>query len=212
MNKDGAVCYISAVFLNWSVLLTQAWLVLIAFEVSSQFRRAIPSRDARSMKRFKIYLILTFLYAAAVVTAAVVSDQKKELVGYGRYLNVCWIQNRMARIATYIAPQFAATVIGFASFSFVVFQVRRRSAQNQAVLSSQGRGANTLLIAAKLAALFGIAEIVSCIQIDHPSSEMELAINAAFALLYTILRCSRGVLLGIFYFKVEKIKCCCASE
>ena len=71
-------------------------------------------------------------------------------------------------------------------------------------LQHQGGRVNLLRVASKLAVLFGIAEIVSCVQIAQPSSELESIVNATFALTYTVLRSARGLMVFMFYFRINK--------
>ena len=62
LDTDEGLCYALSLCLHWSLLHCQAWLVVIAFNISSQFRRAIPNHDL-SVKRFVIYAFSSLFYA-----------------------------------------------------------------------------------------------------------------------------------------------------
>ena len=212
LNVEGMICYISAVCLHWALIHCQGWLAVIAFEISSQFSNVIPIRNIRCFKKMKKYAAISASYATLIVGISVAFDQTSNSVVYGRLMNVCWIQDQTARIVLYIIPQVSVTLIAIANVGYILYKVRQRAVENAAILQEQTRRINFQCMATKLAVLFGIVEIVSCIQIANPSTERQSAVNAAFAVLYTFVRSSRGVLLCLFYFRFKKYKCFKCSE
>ncbi|XP_057311654.1 uncharacterized protein LOC130649400 [Hydractinia symbiolongicarpus] len=200
-NASYHLCLSVAIFLHWSLLVSFTWCTVIAFDLVSTFGSFVVMSRRSSMKKFARRYLFVLALPTLIVVITVTLDQGSNVnVGYG-INHICWINYLHARIAAYIVPILLAFLVTLISLSYTIYKIHNNIQTNQNVLKSESKNAlKTIKIALKLIITLGLIEGIGFIQIVKTDlSERELAVNASFGFVYSLLRSLRGVMLWLVY-------------
>ena len=119
-------------------------------------------------------------------------------VGYGTLggRHGCWITSKRGKLYLYLIPSYISIFISFALLIFIVRNMNRNMAPG---ISANNNNINLPAMTLKLACAFGLAEIISLIEVGR-ENETGAIIDHVLSLLYSSLRCSRGILLFAVLF------------
>ena len=195
------LCKAIGIILHWSLLTAQMWVIVIAIDLASKFGVLTVVSRERNMKRFVRYCIFAFIVPTVIVLITLLlNETSKGYIGYGDY-GVCWIKDFNARIFSYIVPISIGFVLSVATISFTVYKISLAEHESRQILSkSVGRKINVYKIALKLVVILGVTEMLGFIQIRKGIlTENEQMFNSTFAMVYTVLRSFRGMMLWFVY-------------
>ena len=194
-------CKVIAIVLHWALLAAQVWTAVIAFDLLSKFGSVALALTKKSSKRFYQYCLIAYLIPSIILALTVTLNETSVYgIGYGKR-NTCFIYNFYPKLYFYIIP-FAITFVStVACFIFTIIFIWKHEDKIRKSIKDSGRdNRDVTCIALKLIAALGIIEGVGLIQISKSIfSESELVFNSVFAVIYTILRSFRGVILCFIY-------------
>ena len=196
-------CKVIAIVLHWALLAAQVWTAVIAFDLLSKFGSVALALTKKSNKRFCQYCLTAYLPPSIILALTVTLNETSVYdIGYGKR-NMCFIYDFYPKLYFYIIP-FAITFFStLACFIFTIFFIWKHEdkIRKDKIRKDSGRNnRGVTCIALKLIAALSIIEVVGLIQISKSNfSESQLIFNTVFALIYTILRSFRGVILCFIY-------------
>ena len=201
------LCKAIGIILHWSLLAAQMWVIVIAIDLASKFGvLTVVSRQINT-KQFVRYCIFAFVAPTVIVLITLLlNETSTSYIGYGDQ-GVCWIKNFNARILSYIVPISFGFVLSVATIVFTIYKIRLAENESKKVLSKSGRNkVNISKIALKLVVILGVTEMLGFIQIRKGIlTENEQMFNSTFAMVYTILRSFRGMMLWFVYIFNSRI-------
>ena len=153
LGKTSSTCYAFAVLYHWFLIQVQSWLVIITYEISSQFRHIISSRNIKSISRFVKYIAISSIFPTIMVIVLIVIDKTYGLIGYGGHIIVCWIESWKARLAAYVVPQLVVTCFTIIGLWYTVSHIKQQNEQNHKTLANENEkknGINWMWLVAKL--------------------------------------------------------------
>ena len=194
-------CKVIAIILHWALLATQVWTAVTAFNVLSKFGSVALALTKKSSKQFCQYCLIAYLLPSIIIVLTITLDETSVYdIGYGKR-NTCFIYNFYPKLYFYIIS-FAITFVSMvACFIFTVFFIWKHEGKTRkSIKDSRWNNRGITGIALKLIAALGIVEVAGLIQISKSIfSESQLIFNSVFAVIYTILRSFRGVILCFIY-------------
>ena len=202
------LCKAIAIILHWSLLTAQMWVIVISIEIAARFGALTVISKDRNMKRFVQYCIFAFALPTIIVSLATVLNETNTIYfGYGDN-GVCWIKNLNSRIVTYIIPVALAFIVSGITISYTIYKIKTENNRSKQALSKSSRNKISVSkIALKLVVILGLTEIVGFIQITTNGvfTEEEQQFNSTFAMMYTILRSFRGLMMWFIYIFNSRI-------
>ena len=195
------LCKAIGIILHWSLLTAQMWVIVIAIDLASKFGVLTVVSRERNTKPFFRYCIFAFIVPTVIVVITLLlNETSTSYVGYGDH-GVCWIKDFNARIFSYIVPIAFGFLLSVTTIVFTIYKIRLAENESKQLLSKSGRNkVNISKIALKLVVILGVTEMLGFIQIRKEIlTENEQMFNSTFAMVYTILRSFRGMMLWFVY-------------
>ena len=194
-NINDISCYLISVLLHFLSLSLCTWTGVIAADLLMTF--GSQSMIAKSDTLYFRYSLFAWGVPMVVVITCFALDSlvndKSITIGYG-ISRQCWISSFFARLIVYIIPFSLVTFGSFFVTCIVIYKINEKSKKNNAVTGKK-KQLNIAHMALKL------------IQIPkkNVTSEMHVAVNAAFGMLCNLVRSSRGIFIFITFIYTNKI-------
>ena len=206
-NISGISCYLISVFLHFLSLSLCTWTGVIAADLLMTFgsQRIVTRSDTLY---FRYSLLAWGVPMIVVITCFAVDSlvkNKSIIIGYGVFRQ-CWISPFYARLIVYIIPFSLVTFGSFFATCVVVYKINEKSKKNDAVTGKK-KQLNIAHLTLKLCFVLGASELIGLIQIPNKNvtSETHVAFNAAFGMLYNLVRSSRGIFIFITFIYANKM-------
>ena len=206
-NINGISCYLISVFLHFLSLSLCTWTGVIAADLLMTFgsQRFVARSDTLY---FRYSLLAWGAPMVAVITCFAVDslvNNKSVKIGYGIFMQ-CWISSFYARLIVYIIPFSLVTFGSFFATCIVIYKINEKSKKNDAVTGKK-KQLNIAHMTLKLCFVLGASELIGLIQIPNKNvtSETHVAFNAAFGMLYNLVRSSRGIFIFITFIYTNKM-------
>ena len=198
---SAAWCKLIGISMHYCLILAHIWSVLIALDVSCKF-----SSRARTfwqgMQKAQLYKNIAIAFSVASlleITLLVLESLDVLHAGFESTKHgVCFIHGFNARLLFYVVPAVLSSLFSFGAFLYIICNISETRRKSSMVLGSrkQKNRNNILLIALKLALIFGSTELVGFIQVPNAVDYGWQVFNTAVYIIYSILRSLRGVLLA----------------
>ena len=206
-NINDISCYLISVLLHFLSLSLCTWAGVIAADLLMTF--GSQSMIAKSDTLYFRYSLFAWGVPMVVVITCFALDSlvndKSIIIGYGKSRQ-CWISSFFARLIVYIIPFSLVTFGSFFVTCIVIYKINEKSKKNNAVTGKK-KQLNIAHMALKLCFILGASELIGLIQIPkkNVTSEMHVAFNAAFGMLYNLVRSSRGIFIFITFIYTNKM-------
>ena len=198
-------CRISSYMLHFFALSAQMWSVVLAYDIWSTFSGKNIMRDTNKKVRFYYYCAFAWSIPIGLFLVIILLEKSNTLsLGYGAN-GVCWINNQMGLIFTYILPVFLSTTYASTTLFYTLFRIFRHKKKSGKLLKKSG-GENSSLVkmAIKLVVLLGVIEMLGFFQIKSASDAGKI-FNTIFQFLYSISRSFRGVFIFWLYVATDRV-------
>ena len=208
IDKNPA-CKIFAIILHWGLLISEMWLLVMAFELVVRFGLSKQHVIQKSRKSFMKYCVFTLTIPSIIILVTnLLNEYDVYNIGYGDS-DFCIITEFLPRIYFYILPVIFVFASAIVAFIWTVAVIAKKEQESRNILQHSGRQKISIAkLVFKLVLTLAVIEIVGIVQINGERlSESKVIFNSIFSMLFTILRSLRGVILfSIYGFNMQTFK------
>ena len=174
------------------------WVTIICFDLAMTMHSSISTTTRNKAKTFLKYLAISLTIPLLFVAPAITLDSIGEIdVGYGKD---CWIKDFETRLWSYIAPTALMFVVAFSLLIKTVHRVYKTKRDANRTLGSRQGHSNTVRLAAKLAIVLALIELLNYIQIPG-----EATVTKSISIFLVTMRSLKGVFICFIFLFNKKV-------
>lgn len=191
------ICEAISVAIHFSLLASQIWGVLLAFDVAT-YLTSMQSRDKNEVLKFYSFICISL--TSIVIFASIICNQLDVLdIQYGAN-NICILHGFYGRIIFYFTPLLLAFVTSLLMLSILIFRLSNHVNITKEALDNNRKDIQKSKVVLKMILICGLSEGFGLAAVGSAHlTDSDFLVISSINFMYSIVKSSRGIVLFVVF-------------